>query len=79
MDNFFGHSLFNDIENAKLQAYNRLQMVNNLRKSKGLVFTRDYISKISQPHRTNMMVMAADVKMRGMKPVTIEMMELSNA
>lgn len=69
MDEFVGFSLFNDINNDILQAYNRLQMMKNINKMHGSVLSRKYGANFSKKDIMKMTTIASYIDRYGEEEV----------
>lgn len=60
-----GFSLFNEVENQTLRTWNRCATVFNINKVHGEAMAKEYLGKIEQPGRSQMMVMFNYINRKG--------------
>ena len=69
-----GYSLFTEIENKTLQAFNRCAVMFNIMEHNGMAMAEDYALQISEEDRSIMFAMFVYIKERGLERTKSEMM-----
>lgn len=67
--NFKGYSLFEEVKEPKLRAFNRLQAMVNINDLLGENVATDYVNHFDKDGKTDLAVMAAWIKRDGMPSV----------
>lgn len=60
-----GHSLFNDVEDEQLRAYNRCVTLVNFKEDDSPALAREYFSMIRESDHVAMILMAGYIKAKG--------------
>lgn len=71
-NNYKGYSLFNEVKNAKLRAFNRIQTMINLNDLFGEKSATDYVENFDKDSRLDMAIMSKWIKQNGMAEVQRE-------
>lgn len=69
MKNFKGYSLFNELKNRKLKAFNRLNTMMNLNNLLGEGAATEYVNHFSKEDKTDLTAVAYWIKKEGMEKV----------
>lgn len=76
---FLGYSLFNDIENDSLQAYNRCRTAFNCSEENGRSGLMGYIRELDPMGRAKVLTMLAFIKTEGWDAVNASIHRINNA
>jgi hypothetical protein len=68
-NDFKGYSLFNEVKEPKLRAFNRIQTMVNLNDLFGEKSANEYVVKFTEGERLDMAIMAKWIKDKGMAEV----------
>lgn len=68
-NSYLGHSLFNDVFNTSLQAFNRAVVMKNIREAVGVSAAREYSERITHIGQMKMAIIFAAVKLSSWEQV----------
>lgn len=72
-EEFKGYSLFVEIEEPMLKAYNQWTVLNNMRENKLFQLMEDYINKLKNSDKIGLMVIAEYITAKGLEETKREL------
>lgn len=73
LDEYYGYSLFNDVEDMDVRAYNRCIVIFNIMDAHGMAPAEEYSMKVDAKGQMEMWVMFNCITSRGLDSVKAEM------
>lgn len=64
-NNYKGYSMFNEVVNPVIKAWNRLNTIYNIKEQHGSVLARRYAEQLSKPDLTSVYLLIASVDAKG--------------
>ena len=78
VNEYKGYSLFNEVENHSLQAWNRCNVICNIQEAHGKVFAEEYAEALTENDRVKVLFMFGYIKEHGWDKVNAEVTRGNN-